>query len=219
MIPALSSDSHERSTYTSLGSFTGSIGYNGITIVVIPIVTYFSYMFTGKHAESQSGWTAFGIIVMLLGIITAWTVAFGTKESTSALRAKAQKNGNPLEAFKALFQNDQLLWVALSYLLYAIANVATTGVLLFLFKFVLDNPAAYSATGVIALVAGLIMAPLYPILNKRIPRRYLYISGMISMIVAYVLLGLFSTNIVVVFIALVLFYVPGTLIQMTAILS
>ena len=134
MIPALSSDSHERSTYTSLGSFTGSIGYNGITIFVIPIVTYFSYMFTGKQAESQSGWTAFGIIVMLLGIITAWTVAFGTKESTSVLRAKAQKNGNPLEAFKALFQNDQLLWVALSYLLYAIANVATTGVLMYLFK-------------------------------------------------------------------------------------
>ena len=219
MIPALSSDSHERSTYTSLGSFTGSIGYNGITIVVIPIVTYFSYMFTGKHAESQSGWTAFGIIVMLLGILTAWTVAFGTKESTSALRAKAQKNGNPLEAFKALFQNDQLLWVALSYLLYAIANVATTGVLLFLFKFVLDNQAAYSMTGVIALVAGLIMAPLYPILNKRIPRRVLYIVGMTSMIVAYILLGLFSTNMTVVFIALVLFYIPGTLIQMTAILS
>ena len=219
MIPALSSDSHERSTYTSLGSFTGSIGYNGITIVVIPIVTYFSYMFTGKHAESQSGWTAFGIIVMLLGIITAWTVAFGTKESTSALRAKAQKNGNPLEAFKALFQNDQLLWVALSYLLYAIANVATTGVLLFLFKFVLDNQAAYSMTGVIALVAGLIMAPLYPILNKRIPRRYLYIGGMISMIAGYVMLGIFSDNIIMVFVALVLFYVPGTLIQMTAILS
>lgn len=49
------------------------------------------------------------------------------------------------------------------------------------------------------------MAPLYPILNKRIPRRYLYIGGMISMIVAYVLL--------------VLFYIPCTLIQMTAILS
>ena len=219
MIPALSSDSHERSTYTALGSFTGSIGYNGLTIVVIPIVTYFSWVFTGKYVESQSGWTCFAIIVAILGILTVCSVAFGTKESTTTLRAKAEDNGGPLQAFKALAQNDQLLWVALSYLLYAIANVATTGVLLFLFKFVLDNPAAYSATGVIALVAGLIMAPLYPILNKRIPRRYLYISGMISMIVAYVLLGLFSTNIVVVFIALVLFYVPGTLIQMTAILS
>ena len=219
MIPALSSDSHERSTYTALGSFGGSIGYNGLTIVVIPIVTYFSYVFTGKHQESQSGWTCFAIIVAILGVLTVCSVAFGTKESTSTLRAKAEDNGGPLAAFKALAQNDQLLWVALSYLLYAIANVATTGVLLFLFKFVLDNQAAFSATGVIALVAGLIMAPLYPILNKRIPRRYLYISGMISMIVAYVLLGLFSTNIVVVFIALVLFYVPGTLIQMTAILS
>ena len=97
--------------------------------------------------------------------------------------------------------------------------MATTGVLLFLFKFVLDNQAAYSMTGVIALVAGLIMAPLYPILNKRIPRRVLYIVGMTSMIVAYILLGLFSTNMTVVFIALVLFYIPGTLIQMTAILS
>ena len=219
MIPALSSDSHERSTYTALGSFTGSIGYNGITVVVIPIVSYFTWTLTGAKGEGQAGWTSFGIIVGLLGILTAWTVAFGTKESTNALRAKAQKNGNPLEAFKALFQNDQLLWVALSYLLYAIANVATTGVLLFLFKFVLDNQAAYSMTGVIALVAGLIMAPLYPILNKRIPRRVLYIVGMTSMIVAYILLGLFSTNMTVVLIALVLFYIPGTLIQMTAILS
>ena len=190
MIPALSSDSHERSTYTALGSFTGSIGYNGITVVVIPIVTYFSWVFTGSHAESQS-----------------------------ALRSKAQKNGGPLQAFKALFQNDQLLWVALSYLLYAIANVATTGVLIFLFKFVLDNQAAYSMTGIIALVAGLVMAPLYPILNKRIPRRYLYIGGTVSMIIAYIMLGIFSNNMIMVFVALVLFYVPGTMIQMTAILS
>ena len=219
MIPALSSDSHERSTYTALGSFGGSIGYNGLTIVVIPIVTYFSYIFTGKHQESQSGWTCFAIIVAILGVLTVCSVAFGTKESTSTLRTKAEDNGGPLAAFKALAQNDQLLWVALSYLLYAIANVATTGVLLFLFKFVLDNQAAYSMTGVIALVAGLIMAPLYPILNKRIPRRVLYIVGMTSMIVAYILLGLFSTNMTVVFIALVLFYIPGTLIQMTAILS
>ena len=219
MIPALSSDSHERSTYTALGSFTGSIGYNGITVVVIPIVTYFSWVFTGSHAEIQSGWTAFGIIVGLLGILTAWSVAFGTKESQSALRSKAQKNGGPLQAFKALFQNDQLLWVALSYLLYAIANVATTGVLIFLFKFVLDNQAAYSMTGIIALVAGLVMAPLYPILNKRIPRRYLYIGGMTSMIIAYIMLGIFSNNMIMVFVALVLFYVPGTMIQMTAILS
>lgn len=55
MIPALSSDSHERSTYTALGSFTGSIGYNGITVVVIPIVSYFTWTLTGAKGEGQAG--------------------------------------------------------------------------------------------------------------------------------------------------------------------
>ena len=221
MIPALSSDSHERSTYTALGTFTGSIGYNGITVIVIPIVSYFTWTFTGAKGQGQAGWTSFGFIVALLGLITAWTVAFGTKESTSALRAKAQKNGNPFEAFKALFQNDQLLWVALSYLLYTIANGATGGVLLFLFKFILDNPAAFSLTGIIGLVAGLVMTPLYPILNKRIPRRVLYFFGMSFLIVAYILLSIstYSRSMTLVFVALVLFGIPGTFIQMTAILS
>ena len=219
MIPALSSDSHERSTYTALGSFTGSIGYNGITVVVIPIVSYFTWTLTGAKGEGQAGWTSFGIIVGLLGILTAWTVAFGTKESTNALRAKAQKNGNPLEAFKALFQNDQLLWVALSYLLYAIANVITTGVMYYLFVFVLDEPAAFSITGIIPLIAGFIMAPLYPILNRWIPRRYLFTGGMVSMIIGYTMLALFSSNLPVVIVALIFFYVPAQFIQMTAILS
>ena len=133
MIPAISSDSHERSVYTALGTFTGSIGYNGITIVVVPIVTTFSFMFTGSRAESQSGWTAFGIITALLGILTAWTVAFGTKENESVLRSRADQSGNPLQAFAAIVKNDQLLWVALSYLLYAVANVATNGVMFYPF--------------------------------------------------------------------------------------
>ena len=219
MIPALSSDSHERSTYTALGSFTGSIGYNGITVIVIPIVSYFTWTLTGAKGEGQAGWTSFGIIVGLLGILTAWTVAFGTKESTNALRAKAQKNGNPLEAFKALFQNDQLLWVALSYLLYAIANVATTGVLMYMFKFILNNSAAYSIVGVVSVIAGIIMAPLYPILNKRIPRRYLYLGGMVLMVLGYLLFIVGTNNLAVVTVGLVFFYLPQTFIQMTAILS
>ena len=219
MIPALSNDSHERSTYTALGSFGGSIGYNGLTIVVIPIVTFFSYVFTGKHQESQSGWTCFAIIVAILGVLTVCSVAFGTKESTNALRAKAQKNGNPFEAFKALFQNDQLLWVALSYLLYAIANVATTGVLMYLFKFILDNSAAYSVVGVVSVVAGIVMAPLYPVLNRRLPRRYLYLGGMVLMVIGYLLFIINPTSLPVVTVGLVFFYLPQTFIQMTAILS
>ena len=219
MIPALSNDSHERSTYTALGSFGGSIGYNGLTIIVIPIVTYFSFVFTGNRTESQSGWTCFAIIVAILGILTVCSVAFGTKESSSTLRANAEENGGPLAAFKALAQNDQLLWVALSYLLYAIANVATTGVLMYLFKYILNNSNAYSIVGVIPVTTGLIMAPAYPVLNKRIPRRYLYLGGMALMIIGYLLFIIGSSSLPMVTVGLVFFYLPQTFIQMTAILS
>ena len=219
MIPALSNDSHERSTYTALGSFGGSIGYNGLTIIVIPIVTYFSFVFTGNRTESQSGWTCFAIIVAILGILTVCSVAFGTKESSSTLRANAEENGGPLAAFKALAQNDQLLWVALSYLLYAIANVATTGVLMYLFKYILNNSNAYSIVGVIPVITGLIMAPAYPVLNKRIPRRYLYLGGMALMIIGYLLFIIGSSSLPMVTVGLVFFYLPQTFIQMTAILS
>ncbi len=155
----------------------------------------------------------------ILGVLTVCSVAFGTKESSSTLRTKAEDNGGPLAAFKALAQNDQLLWVALSYLLYAIANVATTGVLMYLFKFILNNSAAYSIVGVVSVVAGIVMAPLYPILNKRIPRRYLYLGGMVLMVIGYLLFIINPTSLPVVTVGLVFFYLPQTFIQMTAILS
>ena len=217
MIPALSSSSQERSVYTALGTFTGSVGYNGVTSIVVPVVGFFGAI-AGAGSESQEGWTGFGAVVAILGIITCLAVAIGTREEESLLRDAGDKS-NPLEAFQAIARNDQLLWVSLSYVLYSIANVATTGFMIYLFKFVLRLPDSYSMVGIIAFVIGLTVTPLYPAINRRVPRRYLYLGGMVLMAIAYVLFILFSANIVVVFIALVLFYLPATCIQMTAILT
>ena len=217
MIPALSSSSEERSVYTALGTFTGSIGYNGVTAIVVPVVAFFSGL-AGAGSESQEGWTGFGAVIAILGIVTCLAVAFGTREEESVLRDPGDKS-NPLQAFQAIGRNDQLLWVSLSYVLYSIANVATTGFMIYLFKFVLRLPDIYSVVGIIAFVIGLVVTPLYPAINRRVPRRYLYLGGMALMVIAYVLFILFSTNLTVVFIALVLFYLPATCIQMTAILT
>lgn len=219
MIPALSEDSHERALYTSLGSFGASLGFNGLTIIVVPVVSYFSFVFTGKHAQQQSGWTVLAIIVMLLAIVSAMSGALGTRERESALRVKAQENGNPIQAFKAIAKNDQLLWMALSYVCYAIANTATVGVLFYLFKFVLNKEAAFSIAGVIPVITGFIVTPLYPVLNKYISRRYLFIIGMVSMVIAYGLFAFGSASLAAVITGLILFYLPSTLISMTAILT
>lgn len=102
----------------------------------MPIVTFFSF---DAGQQNQNGWTAFIIIVALLGALTALSVVFGVKEKQSTLRTKAQENGNPIEAFRALIHNDQLMWTALSYVFYAVANVATGGVMVYLFKYVIGR--------------------------------------------------------------------------------
>ena len=160
MIPALSSSSQERSVYTALGTFTGSIGYNGVTAIVVPVVGFFGAL-AGAGSESQEGWTGFGAVIAILGIVTCLAVAFGTREEESVLRDPSDKS-NPLQAFQAIARNDQLLWASLSYVLYSIANVATTGFMIYLFKFVLRLPDSYSVVGIIAFVIGLVVTPPVP---------------------------------------------------------
>lgn len=220
MIPALSSDSHERSVYASLGNLAGTLGYNGLTIAVVPIVAGFTFMFTGqKNTEGQSGWTSFAVIVAILAVLTCLSVVFGTTESTSELRAKAQKAGGPLQAFKAIFQNDQLLWTALSYLLYSIAKVATTGVLMLLFKFVLGMESMFWIAGLVPVIADLVVASAYPIVNQFVPRRFLFLGGMAMMACGYLVFIFSSDSLPMVIVALILFYIPETLISTTAILT
>ena len=214
MIPSISSDSHQRGIYTAAGTFTGSLGYNGLTIAVMPIVTFFSF---DAGQQNQNGWTAFIIIVALLGALTALSVVFGVKEKQSTLRTKAQENGNPIEAFRALIHNDQLMWTALSYVFYAVANVATGGVMVYLFKYVIGRMDLFPVTGVIPIACGLIMSVLFPVITRWVPRRYLFLIGMSVMVVAYLLLIVASTNIPLLLVALVLFYLPQTQIQMTVI--
>ena len=84
MVTALSEDSDERGVYTALGNFTGSIGWNGLTIIVVPIVTWFTFAATGKHTEGPQGWVAFSVIIAALTVICMAITAFGRKKITSS---------------------------------------------------------------------------------------------------------------------------------------
>lgn len=67
MVPALSEDSHERGIYTSLGAFSGAIGWNGLAIIVVPLVTGVTYAVTGKNEEGAP--LAFAAVISALAII------------------------------------------------------------------------------------------------------------------------------------------------------
>lgn len=205
MVPALSEDSNERGVYTSLGAFAGTIGWNGLTIIVVPIVTYFTYLATGHHKEGAPGWFAFAAIITALAILSALAVCFGTKEKHNIIRNAAKQKTTIKDVFSAIFHNDQILWPALAYLLYSCAYVITNGVLFYLYKFVIGKPGQFWIVGVIATIIGFCTSPLFPILNKFIPRKWLFIMGQISMVLAYIIFIFFRSNVFMMDLGLVFF--------------
>lgn len=205
MVPALSEDSRERGVYTSLGNFTGTIGWNGLTIIVVPLVTYFTFKATGKHEEGPSGWLAFAVIISLLTIVCMFITAIGTQEKDNLIRRAANKKKTSIkDVLLALAHNDQILWASLGYFLFSLANVITNGVLFYFFKFILDKPESYSLVGVVATIVSFCTSPLYPILNKFIPRKWLFTIGQVCMILSYIIFIFFSNNLALLIIAIAL---------------
>ena len=212
MVPALSEDSHARGIYTSLGAFSGTIGWNGLPIIVVPLVTGVTYAVTGKHEEGAPGWFAFAAVISALAIICALIVCFGTKEKHNIIRNSAKQKTTLRQVFGAIFHNDQILWPSLAYLLYSLAAVITNGVLFYMYKFVIGKPNDFWVVGVIATIIGFCINPSFPVLNKYIPRKWLFIAGQTCMVLAYVLFIFGHNNVFLMDLGLVLFNVNFALL-------
>jgi lactose/raffinose/galactose permease len=189
MIPALSEKNSERETLGTFARFGSAIGAQGATILAIPITIAFT---KGGHMQGARGFFAFGVIAALVQGISALVTAWGTKEQQSAIRQQGTKT-NTLDVFKALMKNDQLMWLSLSYILFAIAYVATTATLILNFTFVIGNASLYSITGIVGFIGSIILVPMFPMLAKKFGRRKVLTGAIISMLVGYALFVLGSS--------------------------
>ena len=183
MIPALSENNHERETLGTFARFGSAIGAQGSTILAIPIVIAFTKM---PHTQGARGFFAFGLIAAIVQGATALITAWGTKEQESAIREVGKKTG-PLDIFKALVKNDQLMWLSLSYILFALAYTATTATLILNFTFVLGHATLYSITGIVGFIGSIVLVPCFPILAKRFGRRKVLSGAILSMLIGMIL--------------------------------
>ena len=185
MIPALSSNNNERETLGTFARFGSAIGAQGTVILVIPITYGFTRLMGHGQGQGAAGWFAFGVFAAIVQGGTALITAFGTKEQETALRQQTRKT-TTIDVFKALFKNDQLMWLSLSYILFALAYVATTATLILMFTFVLGHAALYSITGIVGFIGSIVLVPLFPILTKKFGRRKVLTGSIVSMIIGYV---------------------------------
>lgn len=220
MLPALTVDSEKRTKFGAIARFGSTLGAQGVIIVIVPIVVFFSQMFSGTHGSEQTsaGWLGFAVVIGVVSFLGALATIIGTKEEKSAIRENTEKI-RFRDVFKVIGKNDQLMWLSLSYFLFAFSYVITNSLLIYYFKYVMGRAAAFSTVGVITAILGVISVALFPTLVSLIHRRAIYLGGIAMMMLGYILFLFAGSNLVIVLIAVGLFFFPYPLVFLAALMT
>ncbi|BAP85309.1 sodium:solute symporter [Paucilactobacillus hokkaidonensis JCM 18461] len=220
MLPALSVDSKVRAKFGTIGRLGSTLGAQGVPIVIFPLIVFFSQTFSGTHGDTKThaGWIGFAVVIALVSFLGALATALGTKEKKSLIRDNTEKV-RFRDVFKVLAKNDQLMWLALSYFLFALSYVVTNSLLAYYFTYVLGKPGSYWLVGVITAILGIISVSLFPALVALIKRRAIYVGGIAMMLVGYLLFLFAGQNTIVVLFAVGIFFFPYPMIFLAALMT
>lgn len=217
MIPALSFDSHEREVTATVARIGSVFGGQMVTVIVMPVVLYFSVNQNGG-AGDPTGWFAFACIGGGIATLGAIILGLGTHEQDNALRENKEET-SAKDVLKVLTKNDQLLWMAIAYLVYGIGINIVNNFNLYYFIYVIGDATKFSILGVINTVIGLLAVAAFPILTTKFSRRKLFFSSIAVMTAALVLYAMSGTNVTLALVAAGLFTLPQALIFLVVLMT
>lgn len=217
MIPALSFDSEERGIMATFAQIGAVFGAQLIAVVVMPIVLFFSAN-GNSGAGDATGWFAFACIGGAIAILSSIVLALGTNEQSSALREN-KKETSAKDVFRVLMHNDQLLWVALAYIIYGLGQNLVNNFNLYYFVYIVGDGTKYSYLGVIDVIIGLVAVAFFPALTKKFKRRKLFFASLVIMIVSLILYAVAGNSVVLALIAASLFYLPQPLVFLVVLMT
>lgn len=217
MIPAISFDSREReitATYARIGSVFGA---QLVTVIVMPTVLFFSLNQNGGAGDPR-GWFAFAIIGAALSFIGAIILGFGTKEQKSVLRENKEETKFS-DVFKILAKNDELLWIAFTYLIYGLAINTTNNLNIYYFIYVLGDSTSFSFLGIINVVIGLLAVGLFPVLTKHFSRRKLFFGSLVILLIGAAIYSTAGTNVTMALLGAGLFALPQPVVFLVVLMT
>ena len=217
MVPAMSFDSKDREITATFARIGSVFGAQLVTVMVIPIVLFFSKDANGGAGDA-TGWLAFAIIGGAVSLLGAVILGIGTKERHSALREN-KKETTFKEVFSILAKNDQLMWVAIMFLIWCLGQDMVNAFQMYYFTYILGESTYLSFVGIINVIIGLISVALFPILTTKFKRRKLFFISAAIEILAIVIYFFAGTNAPVVLFAAALFNLPQALIFLVVLMT
>lgn len=182
MVPALSSDGNTRNQFTSRATLFAGIG-GILASVLIPMFT------TGGMAIGGNARTAYGVIAIVICVLSplfCLFTLFGVRENRSDMDKPAPKISFRM-ILSTIGGNDQLLWVALVFLLQQIGNglvIGGIGSTYIYFEFGYNGGLYSLFTTLGMMVTGFLMI-FYPAISRKIHRKQLMSILQVVAVIGY----------------------------------
>jgi len=172
MIPALGSDADARNRFTSRATLFAGIG-GTLASILIPMFT------AGSGAIGGSTAVAYGRVALVVAILAPLLILFtlfGVQENREAgPAAPGKEKFSFVKIIKTIGRNDQLVWVAVIFLIQQVGNGLVIGgigstYIYFTFGY---NGALFSMFNTVGMAATAFLMIFYPVISRHIHRKKL----------------------------------------------
>lgn len=204
MLPSLTLDQKEREKTGSFARICANIGLFTTVVAILPV--------TNALGGDKNAWEITVIAIVLITWAFLLFTVFGVKED-QAIHVK-QESTSLKEMFQILFQNDQLLFTAISMALFMIGYTTTTAFGVYFFKYAFKNEGMYSVFAAILGVSQLAALMVFPLFSKKYSRKTLYASATILVVIGYVIFFFSPMNMLFIGAAGIFLFVGQAFIQL-----
>jgi melibiose permease/lactose/raffinose/galactose permease len=175
LLPALTLDQKQRERIGAKAKIFATIGLFTVVVAIIPVTSGL-----GSDTRAWLLFTAAIVTIMLAGQVVTLV---GVREPQLAVeQPKVTLRG----LWGVVTGNDQLLWTAVSMVLFMTGYVTTTSFGVYFFKYAYRDERMYTPFGAVLGVAQLTGFLIFPLFRRRFSRRTLYTAATAMIVLGYV---------------------------------
>jgi melibiose permease/lactose/raffinose/galactose permease len=207
MLPALSMDQKEREKIGSFAKICANIGLFTVVAGLVPLTS----LLGERLGSMEQAYTAFTIILVLIMWVGQSITLFGVREKRDLFKREERTTLKGM--FRAIIENDQLLYTAIAMSLFMIGYVTTTSFGLYFFKYAYGDEGMYSIFAIILGISQIGALIVFPLFSKAFNRRTLYTAATVLVIAGYLIFFFSPMNMLFIGLAGILMFLGQAFIQ------
>ena len=207
LLPALSTSQSQREKMGAFARICANIGMYIVVVGVLPITGILGDLV----GSEQKGWFVFAVIVCVMMLGTQLFTLIGVKENRE--HYKEEERTTIRDFVKVIFGNDQLLWTAISMILFMVGYSTTTSFGTYFFIYAYGDANMYSVFAGVLGVSQLAALVLFPKFAAKFSRKKLYTLATVLVVVGYIVFFFAPMNMLPIGIAGVLLFIGQAFIQ------